>query len=168
VSNRRFQHSDHSPSHPISHMKKLLPALALTVLASFPLSAQSVNGAWITEFDRMIRNEGGTVSSGEKTKARITLEQKGDSVTGTWLVLSDAPNMTSTPRQLKGTIAGNKLKLQTEFQATVNRNGEQETRNITVVYDLSMNGDKLEGTMTNRTGDMEMPPRPFTATREKR
>jgi hypothetical protein len=97
----------------------------------------------------------------------MTLEQKGDSVTGTWQVMADAASPAPSPRPLKGVVAGNKVKLVAEFQATVNRNGEQETRTITVIYDLALNGDTLEGTMTNRAGDMDMPPRPFTATREK-
>jgi len=57
--------------------------------------------------------------------------------------------------------------LQAQFEATVNMNGEQSTRTITVLYDLAMNGDKLEGTITNRSGDMDMPARPFSAWREK-
>jgi hypothetical protein len=147
-------------------MKKLLSFAVLALLSAAPLSAQGIAGNWITEFDRMMRNEGGTVTTGEKSRAKMTLAQQGDSVTGSWQVIDNAPNTTATPRPLKGTIAGNKLKLQAEFIATVNRNGEQEERKITVLYDLTLNGDKLEGTMQNKTGDMEMPARPFSAWRD--
>lgn len=141
----------------------------MTLFTAAPLFAQGagVTGTWITEFDRMMRNEGGSVTTGDKTRARLVLQQKGDSVTGTFEVLApgDAPR---PPRQLRGTIAGDRVMLTSEFEARVNRNGEESTRTITVVYDLTVKGDTLEGTMTNRSGDMDMPPRPFTATREKR
>ena len=141
----------------------------MTLFTGAPLLAQGagVTGTWITEFDRMMRNEGGSVTTGDKTRARLALQQKGDSVIGTFEVLApgDAPR---PPRQLRGTIAGDRVMLTSEFEARVNRNGEESTRTITVVYDLTVKGDILEGTMTNRSGDMDMPPRPFTATREKR
>lgn len=147
-------------------MKKLLSLAALSLLAVSPVSAQGIAGTWVTEFDRMVRNEGGVVTSGEKTRAKISLVQNGDSLLGTWQVVDNAPNMASNPRPLKGTIAGNKVQLQSEFKATINRNGETEERTVTVIYDLTLNGDKLEGTMTNRSGDMDMPARPFSAWRD--
>lgn len=147
-------------------MKKLLALAALSLLSASPLSAQGIAGNWITEFDRMIRNEGGTVSTAEKTRAKMSLVQNGDSITGTWEVVDNLPNRTAAPRPLKGTIAGNKVQLQAEFMATVNRNGEQEERKMLVVYDLTMSGDKLEGTMQTKSGDMEMPARPFSAWRD--
>jgi hypothetical protein len=147
-------------------MNKLLSLAALALLSAAPLSAQGIAGNWITEFDRMIRNEGGAVSSGEKTRAKMSLVQNGDSVLGTWQVLDNAPNMTSTPRPLKGTIAGNKVQLQAEFMATVNRGGVSEERKMTVLYELTLAGDKLEGTMQNKSGDREMPARPFSAWRD--
>jgi hypothetical protein len=145
-------------------------ALLISVLfAAPPLAAQGagVTGTWITEFDRMMRNENGSVTTGEKTRARLVLEQSGDSVAGTLQILGDG-GTPPPPRQLRGTIAGDRVKLTAQFDARVNRNGEESTRTITVVYDLTVKGDTLEGTMTNRSGDMDMPPRPFTATREKR
>jgi hypothetical protein len=143
-----------------------LPLAAFALLVAVPLSAQSIDGTWITEFDRMMRNEGGTVTTGEKSRARVTLVQKGDSVTGTWLALGNTRGGTPTPRQLSGTIAGGKVSLQTQFDATVNINGEQSTRTITVLYDFALKGERLEGTITNRSGDMDMPPLPFSAWRE--
>lgn len=156
------------PQPPMSMKNPLhaLPLAAVALLAALPLSAQSIDGTWITEFDRMMRNEGGTVTSGEKSRAKMTLVQKGDSVTGTWLALGNTRGGPPTPRQLRGTIAGGKVSLQTQFEATVNINGEQSSRTITVLYDFALKGDRLEGTITNRTGDMDMPPLPFSASRE--
>jgi hypothetical protein len=71
------------------------------------------------------------------------------------------------PRQLHGKISGNKASLSTEFEARRNINGEESATKVTVVYDLTINGDRLDGTMTMKSADMDMPPRPFTAVREK-
>jgi len=146
-------------------MKKLLSVAALTLLAAAPLSAQGINGEWITEFDRMLRNEGGVVSTSEKVRAKMTLAQKGDSVTGTWQLVGGAP-AGAAPRELKGMISGSKVALQTRFQATVNINGETEQRTLTMLYEFAISGDKLEGTMLTKSGDMDMPARPFSAWRE--
>ena len=119
----------------------------------------------------MMRNENGNVTTGEKAKARLALAQKGDSVTGTWELLdaSMAPGgRAAAPRQLRGTIAGNKVSLTTEFEARRSVNGEESVQKLTVVYDFTVAGDKLEGTMTTKGPDMEMPARPFSASREKR
>jgi hypothetical protein len=146
--------------------RSAIPAI-LAFIVSSPLQAQGINGTWITEFERMMRNQEGNVSGGDKTKAKMVLKQKGDSVTGTWQLVDAPAGAPATPRQLRGTISGNKIALATEFDATVNINGEQSTRKISVTYDFTIDGDKLEGTMTNRSGDMNMPPRPFSAWRDK-
>jgi hypothetical protein len=154
-------------------MKMLVRALAIAsvfAVATLPLGAQGVAGRWIAEFDRSVRNENGNVSTGDKAKARLVLEQRGDSVTGT-LELVDAPvgpgGRAARPRQLRGTISGNKVSLSSEAEVRRNMNGEESVHRVTIVYDLTVDGDKLEGTMTPRTTDMEMPARSFSARREK-
>lgn len=134
--------------------------------AAAPVYAQGVDGTWHTEIERMMRNENGNVSGGEKAQATIVLQQKGDSVFGTFEVMNPSGNP-GRKRELKGTFAAGKLSLSTEFEATVNINGEESTRKVTTLYDLTLNGDKLEGTTTTRSNDMDMPPRPFVATRAK-
>ena len=141
---------------------RVLTAGILVALAAGPLAAQGINGSWITEFERQLRNENGEVTAGEKTKARLVLTQKGDSVTGTWQMLEGA----ATPRALKGTISGNKVSLTSQVQAKRNINGEESVTTLTVVYDFTVEGNKLQGTSTAKGSDMEMPPRPFTAVRE--
>ncbi len=151
-------------------MKMLARALvvaSLATVAGSPLAAQSVNGSWITEFERRMRNENGSVSADEKAKARLVLQQRGDSVTGTWQVLGAPAGSPATLRQLRGTISGAKVSLSTEVEARRNINGEESVAKLTLAYDFVVNGDKLEGTMTTRAADMEMPARPFSAVREK-
>jgi hypothetical protein len=153
-------------------MKMLACALtaASLVAAASPLGAQGVSGRWIAEFDRTVRNENGNVTTADKAKARLVLEQRGNSVTGT-LQLVDAPagpgGRAPTPRQLRGTISGNKVSLSSEAEARVNRNGEESVQKVTLVYDLTLDGDTLEGTVVGRAAGREMPARAFRARREK-
>ena len=153
-------------------MKTLVRALAtgsLFAAVASPLAAQGVTGRWITEIERRVQNENGDVSTGGKTKARLVLEQKGDSVTGTWELLDAAASpggRAATPRQLRGTISGNKVSLSTQVEARRNINGEESVQTLTLVYDFTVDGDKLQGTTTAKGSNMEMPTRPFTARRE--
>jgi hypothetical protein len=148
-------------------MKRTSLLAAAALLAAAPLAAQDINGTWFTEFERTVRNENGAVSGGEKTKARITLQQKGDSLFGTFELVPAAGQPTPPARQLRGSIKGGKGTLLSEFEARRNINGEESAVKVTVIYDFSIATDKLEGTSTTKTSDMDMPPRPFSAWREK-
>lgn len=153
-------------------MKMLVGTLAIASLfavVASPLGAQGVTGRWITEIERMMRNENGNVSTGDKAKARLVLEQRGDSVTGTWELLgaaASAGGRAVAPRQLRGTIAGNKVWLSTQVEARRNINGEESVQMMTIVYEFTVDGDTLKGTTTAKAPDMELPARPFSAWRE--
>lgn len=148
-------------------MKRMSLLAAVALVAAAPLAAQDINGTWFTEFERAIRNNDGVVSGGEKTKAKITLQQKGDSLFGTLELVPAAGQPTPPARQLRGIVKGGKGTLLSEFEARRNINGEESAVKVTVVYDFSVSPDKLEGTSTTRASDMDMPPRPFSAWREK-
>ena len=148
-------------------MKRMSSLAAAALLAAAPLSAQSINGTWFTEFERQIRNHDGVVSSGEKTRAKITLEQKGDSLFGSFEVVPAAGQPAAPARPLRGVVKAGKGTLVSEFDARRNINGEESVVKITVVYDFAIAADKLEGTSTTKSPDMDMPPRPFSAWREK-
>lgn len=148
-------------------MKRVSLMAAAVLLAATPLAAQDINGTWFTEFERSVRNENGAVSAGEKTKAKITLQQKGDSLFGTFELVPAAGQATSPARQLRGAVKAGKGTLVSEFEGRRNINGEETVVKVTVVYDFSIATDKLEGTSTTKTSDMDMPPRPFSAWREK-
>jgi hypothetical protein len=149
--------------------RALIIASLLTVAAS-SLEGQGVTGRWIAEFDRTVRSENGKVTTGNRAKARFVLRQKGDSVTGT-MQLVDAPagpgGGAPTPRPLRGTISGNKVSLQSDAEARRSVNGEESVHKVTVLYNLTLDGDKLAGTTVAQSSDMQMPARPFSARREK-
>lgn len=148
-------------------MKRTSLLAAVALLAAAPLTAQDINGTWFTEFERSVRNENGAVSGGEKSRAKITLQQKGDSLFGTFELVPPAGQPTPPARPLRGSMKGGKGTLVSEFEGRRNINGEESVVKITVVYDFSIATDKLEGTSTTKSSDMDMPPRPFSAWREK-
>ena len=153
-------------------MKLLVHALVITSVfaaVASPLAAQRVNGNWIAEFDRTVRSENGDVTSGDKAKARLVLQQKGDSVTGTLQLVDPAGGpggRAPTVRQLRGVIAGNKVSLQSEAEARRSMNGEESVHKVIVIYDLILDADKLDGTMVAKSANMTMPSRPFSTARE--
>ncbi len=148
-------------------MKRFTVLAALATLAAAPLSAQGINGTWMTEFERSIRNNDGQISAGDKTKAKITLQQKGDSLFGTFEIVPPPGAPAPAPRQLRGIVKDGKGTLLSEFDARRNINGEEEVVKVKVTYDFTIAADKLEGTSTTKASDMEMPPRPFSAWRDK-
>jgi hypothetical protein len=154
-------------------MKTLLRALAfasLFAIVAAPLAAQGITGSWVAEFDRSVRNENGSVTTGNKGKARLVLQQRGDSVTGTFQLV-DAPaaqgGRAPSVRPLRGTISGNRVSLESEAEARRSVNGEESVHKVTVVYNLTLDGDTLEGTTTARSANIDVPARPFSARREK-
>ena len=148
-------------------MKRMSALAAIALVASAPLSAQSLNGTWFTEFERQIRNQDGQVTAGEKTKAKITLQQKGDSVFGTFEIVPPAGQPTPPARPLRGSVKGDKGTIISEFEARRNINGEEETVKLVTTYDFTISADKLEGTSKTKSPDLDIPPRPFSAWREK-
>lgn len=148
-------------------MKRMSVLAAIALLAAAPLSAQSLNGTWFTEFERQIRNQDGEVTAGEKTKAKITLQQKGDSVFGTFEIVPAAGQPAAPARQLRGSVKGGKGTIVSEFEARRNINGDEETVKLVTTYNFTITENKLEGTTTTKAPDMEIPPRPFSAWREK-
>lgn len=152
-------------------MKSLSYAVLLIGLAT-PAAAQTVSGNWITEFDRILRNENGTVSGGgEKARARLALQQKGDSVVGTWQLISAVPPGRPAPavRNLRGTIAGDKVTLVSDpSEARLNRDGQESVVKMTTTYEFTIGKDALKGSMVvSSDQDGPLPAREFSAWREK-
>lgn len=158
-------------------MRRHARALALAALAlALPNGASAqrpspVAGTWIAEFVRGVRIANGQEEAVEKGKARVTLEQHGDSVTGTWVTIDPLPAGGPKPRALRGTIANGTVRLVSDpFEATMNQNGAESKVKITTTYEFTVAGDAVTGTMrsTSADGAVTMDPRPFNAAREKK
>jgi hypothetical protein len=122
--------------------------------------AQGVTGKWNVEYDMRIRSGMGGDEVEERGKARLTLEQHGDSVTGTWLMTSPAPppGTAAQPlRTIRGTVSGKTVKFSSgPAEATINRNGDITKVQVMTDYEATIDGDTLAGTMTSHALDSAM------------
>ena len=153
----------------MKHASRLALAALLTILARPVLAQSTIAGTWIADFEHHLRNENGEVSS-EKGKARILFEVRGDSVFGTWTVLSPAPAPGLTPRHLRGTFGGGRVRVVADpIDALVNVNGSVTAVSMITTYEFTVNGDSLTGTAEIKAVDGSLPgmSRPFSAAREK-
>ena len=147
-------------------------AMAVTLVMPFAAWAQGsgVAGRWIVDFNRTMRNENGVMTAGDPARARITFEQRGDSVLGTWVLLSPMEDPMPPARQLKGVIASGAVRVVSDPSPARVRDesGEREIKIITT-YEFKVDGDALTGTSQSRPldGGDGPPPRPFAAKREK-
>ena len=103
-------------------LKSGLALIALAVVNA-PAQAQGVAGTYVLEYPAQIR-----VTNGEESlqlgKARLTLQVKGDSIVGTWLVLDRAD---ARPREIRGTLQGTMAKWTIENEGRINDGGETRT-----------------------------------------
>ncbi len=146
-------------------------ATTALLLAGTTLGAQSpVSGKWAADFELGMRNVDGVVTSTGTGHARLTLEAKGDSVFGTWLILDPAPPAGApSSRALKGVFANGVLKLETEpSERRIVMNDEEKRLKMITRYELKLEGDALVGTQRQVAlgGEIEPPARPFKANRE--
>ena len=144
----------------------LLAVCAFATLAS-GASAQSLTGKWTAHYPMRIRNENGQFSS-DTGIAVVTLEQKGDSVSGTWLATN-----TPVPSKLRtfvGTFKDGTFTVTgSPVEAKINRGGDEETIQMITYFEAKLVGDKLVGTMHSDSmdGAVSSPPMEWTAERAK-
>jgi hypothetical protein len=143
-----------------SKLLSFVPALAALLLIAPGARAQGVTGRWNVEFDsRMAMSPGGEPVVEDRAKARLTLEQHGDSISGSWLMTSPPPagRPAPTQRQVRGIISGKTIRFTTgPTEATINRNGEESKVQVITDYEATIDGDKLAGTMTSHAVDGSM------------
>ena len=146
-------------------------AVVLTLVVAAGAQAQSgVAGRWIIDFNRTMRNENGVMTAGDPARARITFEQRGDSVLGVWVLISPVEDPMPAPRHLKGIISNGTVRVVSDPSTARVRDdsGEREIK-ITTTYEFKVDGDALTGTSQARPvdGGDGPPPRPFAAKRER-
>lgn len=138
---------------------------ALIALAT-SAHAQSIAGKWTANYPMRVRMENGEPSTSEQQGvALLELQQKGDSVFGTW-----APQNTPAPvppREVRGTFVDGKLTLQANVEARVNMNGDERAVKMITTYTATFKGDVLDGSMSSRSedGNIESSPMPWSAKR---
>ena len=139
----------------------MLAALQLPVFA-----AQSSNlaGSWAVEVKAAkVQTGDGTNWNLDATSGTLTLEQKGEAVTGTW-----QGQMPATWK-VTGKMEKGSFELQTETRnLPATRDGEKTTITLSWIFRGSVDGDKLSGVFILSGGQGEPPARPFTAARKQK
>ena len=148
-----------------------LALVALAVVLARPVIGQTaVAGTWIAGFEHNLRNVNGEITA-DTGKARIVFEVRGDSVFGTWTVLSPQTTPMPVPRKLRGTFSNSRVRVSAEpVDAVMNEDGNETRVKMVATYDFAVNGDRLAGTAEIKSPGSSMPrlSRPFAAEREKR
>jgi len=138
---------------------RLAIVLMLALLPSSTLSAThaaNVSGSW--KVDATAAN-GSTWSLGGLS-GTLTLEQKGDAVTGSW------QGRQPKAWALTGRVTGTDFEFETEVRdIPATRNGEEITVPRRWIFRGTMDGDTLSGSMSLAGGDGDTPTQPFSATR---
>ena len=146
--------------------------LAIAMLANTGLStvthAQSPAGQWLVDYDRKVSGSDGAAT--QRTRARLTLVQTGDSLTGQWQVVSPV-RPGDVPRKLTGNVRNGVIQLVgAPVEAIVRRHIFESKVMLTPKYRLSIAGDSITGMMIamSEDGSIKAPAVVFEGTRERR
>jgi len=134
---------------------KVCLVLALMMAA---VQSPNVSGAWALDAPAA---SGPNFQLGALS-GTLTLEQKGEAVTGTW------KGRMPEPWKLTGKVKGNMFELESETRevsATVNDEPATVPRHW--IFRGSADGDKMTGSMSLAGGDGETPTQAFTAVRKR-
>ena len=136
------------------HLKKVVLACAAIVILSSNGRAQSLTGTWTAEYPTSVRNVNGQISSDVGT-AVLVIEQKGDSIFGTWHP-QNTPRA-SEPRAIVGTFKDGKLNfVGAPVQASVRR-GDASAPDQPVMmrsyFEAKLEGEALAGMMHSQSED---------------
>ena len=151
-----------------SHRRFTLALAAAIFISPGPVRGQDVSGTWTTEVPIQVQNMNGVETVTESATVRITLEQDGETVVGTWQMAPQPDRPNPPARQLSGTVRGAQLVLTDTSEAHVRRGNEppMAVRMVNTI-DVTLDGDRLTGTQSARSidGAISGQARPFTATR---
>lgn len=134
---------------------KICLALALMFVA---VQSPNISGNWAVDAPA---TSGPNFQLGAASGA-LTLEHKGDAVTGTWR------GRMPDPWKLTGRVKGNTFELETEVRSIpATRNDEPTTVPRRWIFRGAADGDKMTGSMQLAGGEGEPPSQPFTAVRKR-
>ena len=136
-------------------------AVATFIGVSTRTMAQQVAGTWLVTYDSDIRQDGEKITVNKRAKGKLTLEQKGDSVFGTFKS-DDGPDANSRP--LTGTLNGKTLTLTSGIvRRNVNINGKPTEMATRTDWIGAVESTGIRGTMLIQMGDRPAPPRRWEA-----
>ena len=138
-----------------------LSMIAVSALGATRVSAQGIGGTWNVTWDSDLRVDGEKVTVNKRSKGKLVLEQRGDSVFATFT--SDGP---AEARQLAGTFDGKTLKLTTgTTRGSVRINGKPTDMTMRTDWMGAVVPSGMQGSMFIQMGDRPATPRKWEATR---
>lgn len=151
--------------------KTLLFTLSAIVTVAGNGRAQSIAGKWDVTYPARIQNANGEMTA-DTGHATLTIEQKGDSVFGTWLAarMASAPaDMPAPqPRTIIGTFKNGTLSfVASPVEARIRRGGDEERVLMRSYYDGTLKDDAFTGTSVAKSEDesINSSPMPWSARR---
>ena len=142
--------------------RSALCSLGFVLLVAAPAYGQAMAGTWRVTFDSDVRRDGESFTVTKRGTGRMVLEQRGDSIHGTF----KPDGVPDGPRAISGTWDGKVLKLTTgTVRRTVNVNGKPTEMAMRTDWMGGVDGGGLGGTMFIQLGDRPAPPRKREATR---
>lgn len=114
------------------------------VASTLQADAQSLAGKWTAKYPMRVQNVNGQITADTGT-AVLVIEQKGDSVFGTW-----QPQNTPVavqPRVITGTFKDGVLQFTAGVvDAKIRRDGDEQTVPMRAYFEGKLAGDELSGT----------------------
>lgn len=141
----------------------LAASACLAAALARPASAQRVAGSWLVTFDSDISRNGDVVTVKKRGTGRLVLEQRGDSVVGTFA----AGGLPEPARSVSGTFNGKTLVLTTGAQRrTIRVNGQPREMLTRTDWMGVVDAAGMRGTMLIQVGDRPAPARQWEAVLE--
>jgi hypothetical protein len=140
-----------------------MAAVAIVILGA-QAEAQSLTGKWTAEYPSRISNQNGEQKIDQMGTAALTIEQKGDSIFGSWHV-ENAP-VKIEPRTIIGTVKDGKVNfVGSPIEARIRKGGmggdeAEEKIFMTTYYEATVTADGLAGTMYSKSQDGSIESRP--------
>jgi hypothetical protein len=130
-------------------MKRLIviaAAALLAVILGEPAEAQSaVAGTYAIEYPVRMMLNGEPAPNEVTARVKLVLEQKGDSVFGTWQL--NEPRQGPT-QQLRGTLDGKSVRLWTTSEAKLRGPDGERSVSMNEEYVITIEGDIVKGSIT--------------------
>jgi len=133
-------------------MKLATSLLALALFVPMAAQAQEITGKWTATYPARVSNINGNQQA-EMGTAIVTIEQKGDSVFGTWH--GQNTPVPSQPRTFRGTFTNGRLNLVgSPIEARVRRGGgDDEVIQMITYFEGALKDGVIEGTMYSESTD---------------
>jgi hypothetical protein len=149
-------------------MKRILIAAALFAAAQ-PLTAQApIAGTYAVEYPVRMMVNGEPSPSETIAKVRLVLEQKGDSVFGTWQMVDGARQIPA--QKLAGTTRDGTVRLFGTSEARMRSSEGEQVTTMTMEYVVTVDADTITGAIHVHPPEgitVSGEPRKFSGKREK-